>query len=700
MAMLENGVRGVVKTEIRDGLAILTIDNPPVNALSIEVRRGLSQAIENVSKDSQVRAVVITCAGRTFISGADIREFGKPFQPPGLTDVISQIDGCNKPVIAAIHGVAFGGGLEVALGCHFRIATKDAKLGLPEVKLGLLPGAGGTQRLPRAVGPELAVKMIVTGDPIGAAEALKNGLIEEIVENPAAGGEAFARKVLAERRPLRRLRGDDSKLVAAKADRSIFTNAAAAATKRNRGLEAPLACAEAVSWTLDMPFDEALKRERESFLKLVSGDQSKAQRYAFFSEREAAKVSGVPEGTKPRPVERVAIIGAGTMGGGIAMSFANAGIPVTLIETGEEPLKRGMGVMQKNYEATAARGGIPADAPIRRMGLINGVVGLENVRDADLIIEAVFETMEIKKQVFTALDKFAKPGAVLASNTSYLNIDEIAKVTKRPQDVLGMHFFSPANVMKLCEIVRADKTAPDALTTAVAVARRIAKVPAVVGVCDGFVGNRMLHQRGKQSEKLLFEGALPQQVDAVVTKFGMPMGPFAMSDLAGLDIGWRSRKDRGIKSEIADALCEAGRFGQKTGKGYYKYEAGSRAPLPDPEVEKLIDETLQRLGRKRRVVSDDEILERMMYPMINEGARILDEGIAARPSDIDVIWLYGYGWPIYRGGPLFWADSIGLKHIADRLAYYAKETNDPNLEPAPLLKRLAAEGKTFASLAT
>ena len=387
------------------------------------------------------------------------------------------------------------------------------------------------------------------------------------------------------------------------------------------------------------------------------------------------------------------------MGGGIAMSFANAGIPVTLIETGEEQLKRGMGVMQKNYEATAARGGIPADAPAKRMGLIKGVVGLENVKDADLIIEAVFETMAIKKEVFAALDKFAKPGAVLASNTSYLNIDQIAAVTKRPQDVLGMHFFSPANVMKLCEIVRAEKTAPDALTTAVAVARRIAKVPAVVGVCDGFVGNRMLAQRGKQAEKLLFEGALPQQVDAVVTKFGMPMGPFAMGDLAGLDIGWRSRQDRGIKSEIADALCEAGRFGQKTGKGYYKYEAGSRAPLPDPEVEKLIDETLQRLGRKRRVVSDDEILERMMYPMINEGARILEEKIAARPSDIDVIWLYGYGWPIYRGGPMFYADSVGLKHIADRLSFYAKETNDPSLEPAPLLKRLAAEGKTFASLA-
>lgn len=689
----------VVKLERHDEVGIVTVNSPPVNALSAAVRGGILECIKAAVADPAIKGIVLTCAGRTFIAGADITEFGKPPKPPALNDVLAEIENSPKPVVAAIHGTALGGGLEVALACHFRVAVKEAKLGLPEVKLGLLPGAGGTQRLPRAVGPELAVKMIVGGDPIGAAEALKSGLIEEIVEGPTLGAELFARRLIAEKRPLRRLRDDDSKLAAAKADRSIFTNAVAAMTKKSRGLEAPFAAADAVGYAIDLPFDEGLKKEREGFLKLVASDQSKAQRYAFFAEREASKIAGVPEGTKSRPVNRVAILGAGTMGGGIAMSFANAGIPVTLIETGEEQLKRGMGIMQKNWEATAARGGIPADAPAKRMALINGVVGIENVGDADLVIEAVFETMAVKKEVFGKLDQYVKPGAVLASNTSYLNIDEIAKATKRPQDVLGMHFFSPANVMKLCEIVRADKTAPDALVTAVTIARKIAKVPAVVGVCDGFVGNRMLAQRGKQSEKLLFEGALPQQVDAVVTKFGMPMGPFAMGDLAGLDIGWRSRKDRGIKSEIADALCEAGRFGQKTGKGYYKYEAGSRAPMPDPEVEKLIDETLLRLGRKKRVVSDDEILERMMYPMINEGAKILEEGIAARPSDIDVVWLYGYGWPIYRGGPMFWADSVGLKHIADRLAFYAKETNDPSLEPAPLLKRLAAEGKTFASLA-
>ena len=690
----------VVKVERRDAVAIVIVNSPPVNALSAAVRKGIADGVKSAEADASVKAIVIACAGRTFIAGADITEFGKPPQSPSLHEVIEVIENSSKPVVAAIHGTALGGGLELALGAHFRVATKDAKLGLPEVKLGLLPGAGGTQRLPRAVGPELAVKMIVGGDPIGAADALKNGLIDEVVDGePAVGGEAFARKVLAEKRPLRKLRDDDSKLAAAKADKSIFTNAAAAANKRNRGLEAPLAAAEAVSHSLDQPFDQALKSERDLFLKLMNGEQSKAQRYAFFAEREAAKVAGVPDGTKARDVKQVAIIGAGTMGGGIAMSFANAGIPVTLIETGDEQLKRGLGIMQKNYEATAARGGIPADAPAKRMGLIKGVVGIENVKDADLIIEAVFETMAIKKDVFGKLDQFAKPGAVLATNTSYLDINQIAAMTKRPQDVLGMHFFSPANVMKLCEIVRGEKTAPDALMTAVAVAKRIAKVPVVVGVCDGFVGNRMLAARGKQAEKFLFEGALPQQVDAVLTKFGMPMGPFAMGDLAGLDIGWRSRQDRGIKSEIADAICEAGRFGQKTGKGYYKYEAGSRAPLPDPEIEKLIEETTAKLGIKRRQIDDQEILERLMYPMINEGARILEEKIAARPSDIDVVWLYGYGWPIYRGGPMFYADQVGLKTIAERLSFYAKQTNDPSLEPTPLLKRLADEGKTFASLA-
>ncbi|MEH2566183.1 3-hydroxyacyl-CoA dehydrogenase [Bradyrhizobium sp. AZCC 2289] len=696
--MLENGVSGVVKTEIRDGLAILTIDNPPVNALSIDVRRGLSQAIENVSEDTQVRAVVITCAGCTFISGADIREFGKPFQPPNLTDVISQIDGCNKPVIAAIHGVALGGGLEVALGCHFRIATKDAKLGLPEVKLGLLPGAGGTQRLPRAVGPELAVRMIVSGEPISAAAALNSGLIDEVVDGSAAtGGETFARTILAEEIPIRRLRDDDSKLLAARNNRTIFTDAVAAVNKKNRGLEALVAAADAVGWSLDVPFDEALTRESNVFLKLMSGDQSKAQRYAFFAERDAAKIVDLPAGTEPRRVATVAIIGAGTMGGGIAMSFANAGVPVTLLELAQEPLDHGLNIIRKNYEATAARSGLSADWVSERLNLINGAVGLAEAKDADLVVEAVYETMVVKLDVFKKLDQLAKPGAVLATNTSFLDVNKIGAATKRPQDVIGLHFFSPANVMRLCEIVRGYKTAPDVLATGVAIARRIGKVPAVVGVCHGFVGNRMLMVRGKQADKLLLEGVLPQQVDAVITKFGMPMGPFAMLDLAGLDIGWRSRKDRGETSEIEDALCEAGRFGQKTGKGYYRYEQGSRSPLPDTDVENLITNTWARRGLKRRAVSDDEILDRILYPMINEGARILEEGIAARASDIDVVWLYGYGWPIHRGGPMYYADEIGLAQVAERLSYQSAIDGDASLRPSSLLSRLASSGQTFAS---
>lgn len=690
----------VVKLDLHDAIAVVTVSNPPVNALSAAVEYGILECINAAIADPKVTGVVLTCAGRTFIAGADIAEFTNPRKPSAWDDLLAAMERSPKPIVAAIHGTAFGGGLELAMACHFRVAIKEAKLGLPEVKLGLIPGGGGTQRLPRAVGPELAVRMILGGDPISATEAFQSGLIDEIVEALQEGGDALVRKVLAEKRPLRKLRDDDSKLAAAKADRSIFTNAVAMMTKKARGLEAPFAAADAVGFSMELPFEEGLKKERELFLKLVGSDSSKAQRHAFFVEREAKKVAGVPEGTMPRAVQRVAIIGAGTMGGGIAMCFANYGIPVTLIDKGEAQLRSCMKMIQKNWAASAARGGIPADAPAKRMALINGIVGIENVKDADLVIEAVFETMAAKREIFGQLDKYAKPGAVLSSNTSYLNIDEIAQQTKRPQDVLGMHFFSPANVMKLCEIVRGPRTAADTLVTAVSISRKIAKVPVVVGLCHGFVGNRMWDQGDKQRQKLLLEGALPQQVDAVVTKFGMPMGPFVMSDMAGMDVGWLSRKDRGIKWEIADALCEAGRFGQKTGKGWYKYELGSRTPIPDQEVERLIDATLTRLGCKRRAISDQEILERLNYPMVNEGARILDEGIAARPGDIDVVWLHGYGWPIYRGGPMYWADQVGLKHIAERLAFYAEKTNDPSLEPTPLLKRLAAESRGFGTLAS
>ena len=686
-----------VSIEKHGTVAVLLVDNPPVNALGSAVRQGLRDAMREVLDDPQYAAVVLACTGRTFISGADIREFDQKIEGPSLDEINRLFENRSKPVVAAIHGVAFGGGLEVAMGCHFRIAASNAKLGQPEVKLGLIPGGGGTQRLPRAVGPARAVQMIVTGDPIGSEEALQLGLVHQIFEGePVAAGVAFAQKVLSERRTLRTLRDDDSKLEAARADRSILTKAAAEAMKRNRGLEAPAACVEAVAWCLDVPFDEAIGREWKLFTRLRGGNQSRALRHVFFAERSSNKIAGVEAGTRPRKIDSVAIIGAGTMGGGIAMSFANAGISVKMIEIAKEALDRGLATIRKNYEATAARSGTSSDSVAKRLELITGAVGLEHVAEADLIIEAAFETMEIKKDIFSKLDAVAKPGAILATNTSFLDVNAIAAVTKRPQDVLGMHFFSPANVMKLCEIVRGDKSAPDVLATAAAVARRIGKVPVVVGVCHGFVGNRMLVIRLLQARKMLLEGGLPQQVDAVATRFGM-MGPFAMGDMAGLDIGWRSRKDSGEKSPIEDALCEAGRFGQKTGAGYYRYDAGSRTPIPDADVDALIVETSRKLGIARREISDSEIHERLIYPMINEGARILGEGIAERASDIDLVWLYGYGWPRQTGGPMFLADQVGLPVVAERLAYMAALDKDETVRPAPLLHRLAMAGGTLGA---
>lgn len=688
-----------VDFERKDGIAVLSVTNPPVNALSTAVRAGLVKAVKAASSDSGVKAIVIGCTGRTFISGADIREFGRPPESPGLNEINALLENCPKPVVAVIHGVALGGGLELAMSCHFRIARRDAKLGQPEVKLGLIPGGGGTQRLPRAIGPERAVEMVVSGEPIDTSEALDLGLVDAVFDGDAvAAGRDFARKLVAEKRPLKRLRDEESKLLAARKDRSKFMAAVAAVNRRPPYLEAPRACAEAVGWSLDLPFEEGLSKERATFLRLMNSDQSRAQQHIFFAEREAAKIPGVPAETKPRRVGRVAIIGAGTMGTGIAMAFANREIPVTLIEVDAEALARGFASIRTVYEATAARRGTSAAEMEHRIGLIRGMVGLEQVGDAELIIEAVFETMEVKKRVFSLLDKVAKPGAILATNTSYLDVNVIAAVTGRPQDVLGMHFFSPANVMKLCEVVRSDQTAPEALVTATSIARLIGKVAVVVGVCHGFVGNRMLDVRFRQAEKLLYEGALPDQVDAVLTRFGMPMGIFAMADLIGLDVGWRSRRDNGEKSDIADALCEAGRFGQKAGKGYYRYESGSRAPLPDSDVEALLEEARRLRKMRRRSVSDGEIFDRMIYPMINEGAKILDEGIAVRSGDIDIVWLYGFGWPVYRGGPMYYGDHVGLARVAERLTFYATMDQDESLHPAALLKRLASFGGTFASV--
>ena len=677
----------------RDGeIAVVTVDNPPVNALKHEVRAGLAEALRQTRDDPAITAVVIACAGRTFFAGADITEFGKPPQAPGLGEVIAAIEAMPKPVVAAVHGTALGGGFELALACHFRVAIAGARVGLPEVKLGLLPGAGGTQRLPRLIGPEKALKMIVTGDPIEAREALANGIVDEIVEGDLTTGTiAFARRVAAENRPLRLVRDREDKLSA-----EGFADAAETLTRRLRGREAPAACVEAVRNAIVLPFEEGLKREGELFRKLGAGDQSKAQRHVFFAEREAARVPGIPEGTKPRPIASGAVIGAGTMGGGIAMCFANAGIPVTIVETGRDLLQKGLDRVAANYRATVSRGGLPADEMERRIGLIKGVTDLDAVGAADVVIEAVFEEMELKKRVFAALDREAKAGAVLATNTSTLDVDEIARATTRPQDVLGTHFFSPANVMRLLEIVRGAATSPDALVTAVALGRRLGKVPVTVGVCYGFVGNRMLARRSVEAERLLLEGALPQEVDAAVTEFGFPMGPFAMADMAGLDVGWRIRQGRGERNEIEDALCEAGHFGQKTGKGYFRYDAGSRTPLPDPEVERTILDASSRAGIARRAITQPEIVERMIFPMINEGARILEEGVAARPSDIDVIWVYGYGWPVWRGGPMYYADQLGLAHIRDRLALYAERSGDETLRPATRISRLAAEGRGFA----
>jgi 3-hydroxyacyl-CoA dehydrogenase len=674
-------------------VAVVTADNPPVNALKHEVRAGLSEALSQARDDGAVKAVVIACAGRTFFAGADITEFGKPPQAPSLHDVIAAIEAMPKPVVAALHGTALGGGFELALACHFRVAVFGARVGLPEVKLGLLPGAGGTQRLPRLVGPEKALQMIVTGDPIGAAEARADGIIDEISEGDlTAAAIDLARRIVREGRPLRLVRDREEKLIG-----EGFADAAEALTRRLRGREAPAACVEAVRNAIVLPFEEGLRRESELFRQLVVGDQSKAQRHIFFAEREAAKLPDMPEPTKPRQITCGAVIGAGTMGGGIAMCFANAGIPVTIVETGRDLLQKGLDRVAANYRTTVSRGGLAADEMERRLGLITGATDLQALGSADVVIEAVFEEMDLKKRVFSDLDRLAKPNALLATNTSTLDVDEIAQSTKRPQDVLGTHFFSPANVMRLLEIVRGAATSPDALATAVTLGRRLGKVPVTVGVCYGFVGNRMLARRSGETERLLLEGALPQQVDAAVAAFGFPMGPFAMADMAGLDVGWRIRKGRGERNEIEDALCEAGNYGQKTGKGYFRYDAGSRTPLPDPEVEQMILETSSRLGINRRPIGEEEIVERMIFPMINEGARILEEGIATRPGDIDVIWVYGYGWPVWRGGPMYYGDQLGLAHLRDRLTYYADRSGDETLQPAALIRRLAAQGRGFAS---
>lgn len=681
-----------------DNIAVVTIDNPPVNALGYNLRKPLHDALGELRDDPTAEAIVVTCAGRTFIAGADITEFGKPMQAPSLPDLIEMLESIKKPTVAAIHGTALGGGLELALGCHFRVADAGAKLGLPEVKLGLLPGAGGTQRLPRIVGPEKAVRMVVSGNPIGAAEALSDGLVDAVSsENLVDKAVALAKDKVASGAALVHVRERDEKLVEARNNLTALDAVIADATKKARGLEAPLVCAQSVRNAVTLPFEEGLAAEREFFIKLVTGEQSAAQRHLFFAERQAAKVDGVGKDVKPRQIRKVAVIGAGTMGGGIAMSFVNGGIPVTVLEMNQEALDRGFATISKNYDISVSRGSLSEEAKAKRLGLLTGVTSYDDLADADLVIEAVFEEMAVKKEVFGKLDAVAKPGAILASNTSYLDVDEIAASTKRPGDVVGTHFFSPANVMRLLEIVRGEQTSADVLATLLGIARVIRKVPVVVGVCHGFVGNRMLSARSAEAEDLLLEGALPQDVDKALTDFGFPMGQYAMADLAGLDIGWRTRKSLGTTAAIADSLCEEGRYGQKTGKGYYLYRDGSRKPEADPEVEALIEKVSVGRNIARRKITADEIIERTLYPMVNEGARILEEGIAARSSDIDIVWTNGYGFPLGKGGPMFWADSVGLEKIVERLEHWHNETGKDVYKPAKLLKDLAAAGKTFTA---
>jgi 3-hydroxyacyl-CoA dehydrogenase len=681
-----------------DGIAIITLDNPPVNAMSLHLRQPFLAALEAARDDDAVEGIVIACAGRTFVSGADISEFGtdKAMASPNLPELCTLLEQIAKPSVAAIHGTALGGGLELALACHYRVADRGARVGLPEVKLGILPGAGGTVRLPRIAGPEKAVRMIVSGTPVGAADALASGIVDEIAEGDlTAAAVAFAKRKVAEGGPHRPVSARDEKLEATRADLAAFEAAVKEATKKTRGLEAPLACAQAVRNAVELSFGEALKKERELFYHLVSGVQSQAQRHLFFAEREAAKVPGVGKDVTPREIRKVGIIGAGTMGGGIAMAFANGGFSVTVLEASEEALARGFATIDRNYSISVDRGSMTAADKEKRLARFSRTTDYADLADADLIIEAVFEEMSVKRDVFGKLDKIAKPGAILATNTSYLDVDEIASFTSRPQDVVGMHFFSPANVMKLLEIVRGKQTAPDVLATALTVGKKIGKVPVVVGVCHGFVGNRMLGARGDDLEPLLLEGAAPEQIDRVFTDFGFVMGPFAMWDLAGLDIGWRNRKSLGKTAVIGDALCEQGRFGQKTGKGMYLYENGSRTPRPDPEVAKLIEDKAAERGIERRAISDQEIIERTLYPMVNEAARILEEKIASRASDIDIVWINGYGFPVGKGGPMFWADTEGLKTIVERLDHWHARTGKTVFEPAALLRRLADTGGTF-----
>jgi 3-hydroxyacyl-CoA dehydrogenase len=689
--------------QVQNNVAVITLNNPPVNGLGLATRTAAVEALQRAESDPAVKAVVITGAGKAFSGGADIREFNSPkaLTEPTLHTLIRTAEGSPKPVVAAVHSVCMGGGLELALGCHYRVALPGAQIALPEVKLGLLPGAGGTQRLPRVIGLEAALEMIVSGSPV-PSEKFAGTLFDEVFPAGAdlvAEAVRFANKV-ADARPLPKVRERS----VAHPDAQAFLEAARARVKAAAGaFPAPLECVETIAAAVNLPFDEGCKFERARFIHLTQTVESKALRHAFFAERAASKVPDVPADTPTREIRSAAVVGAGTMGGGIAMSFANAGIPVTILETKQEALDKGLATIRKNYENTVKKGKLTPEKCEQRLALVKGTLAYEDIAQADIVIEAVFEDLNVKETVFRQLDGVMKPGAILASNTSTLDLDKIAGFTGRPQDVIGLHFFSPANVMKLLEIVRGAATGKDVLATALALSKKLKKTGVVSGVCDGFIGNRMVEQYIRQAGFLLDEGALPQQVDQAIERFGFAMGPFRMGDLAGNDIGWYIRKRRYVEtpdvaySKTADLLCEEGRFGQKTGAGWYDYQAGDRTPLPSPSVDAMIVQHSKDLGIARREITDQEIVERLVYALVNEGAKILEEGIALRASDIDMVYLSGYGFPLFRGGPMFYADTVGLANVLAAIEQYGRGHHGEAWAPAALLKRLAEEGRGFNS---
>ena len=687
--------------------AVLTLDHAPVNGLGLALRAALLEAFQAACADTDISSIVLTGAGRMFSAGADITEFGTPksMTSPSLPEIINIMEQAEKPVVAAVHGNALGGGLELALGCAYRVVAKGTNLGLPEVSLGIIPGAGGTQRLPRVIGPAPALDMIVTGKPIKAAKGLALGLVDELAEGDlVAAAVAFCARLPAGQAALRPTRARDDKMAEARGDASLFDDYRKTMARRARGLEAPYAAVECVKASLGKDFDTGLQFERETFKKLVVSSQSEALRHAFFVERASTKVDGLAKDTAKQDIQHAAVIGCGTMGGGIAMNFANAGIPVIVLEAEDAALEKGLGIIRGNYAASVAKGRISQDRMDGCMALIQGVTDYAELGEPDMVIEAIYEKMAAKKEIFAKLDAVCPPGTILATNTSTLDVDEIAAATSRPEKVIGTHFFSPANIMRLQENVRGAKTSDETIASTMALAKRLGKVGVLVGVCDGFVGNRMLYAYSRQANFLLEEGALPQQVDKAIFDFGFPMGPFAMGDLAGLDVGWLVRQARAATrpsnlrySPIADRVCEMGRYGQKTSAGWYNYEKGSRAPIPDPEIEKLIIAVSEELGYQRRAIDEAEIIQRCMYPLINEGAKILSEGIAQRPGDIDTVWIYGYGFPRQRGGPMFYADSIGLKEIYDVMSALYDQHGEW-LKPAPLLTELAVAGKGFEDM--